>query len=112
MTNIRSNWCCVCYLGLFSYPFSSPGQVQVQQQLSPEEYAAMQDRENAIAQLEVSNEQQQEQLELQAMSPAERELREAENKELAQLETDINTMAEVFTEVSKLVHEQGEHVGK
>merc|ERR1712227_119318 len=33
-----------------TYPFS--GQVQVQQQLSQEEYAAMQERENAIAQLE------------------------------------------------------------
>ena len=41
---------------LFSYPFSG-GQVQVQQQLNPEEYAAMQERENAIAQLEVTETQ-------------------------------------------------------
>ena len=95
-------------LGLFSYPFSS-GQVQVQQQMSPQEYAAMQERENAIAQLEVSEQQD---LEMQQLSPADRELREAENRELAQLETDISTMAEVFTEVHKLVHEQGEQMGK
>merc|ERR1711990_464170 len=33
------------------------GQVQVQQQLSQEEYAAMQERENAIAQLEIPSKQ-------------------------------------------------------
>ena len=57
----------------FRYPFS--GQVQVQQQLSQEEYAAMQERENAIAQLEVSE--------------AQRELRAQEELEMRQLENDI-----------------------
>ena len=79
----------------FRYPFS--GQVQVQQQLSQEEYAAMQERENAIAQLEVSD--------------AERELRAQEDLEMRQLENDITTMAEVFSEVQKLVTDQGEVVG-
>ena len=74
----------------FRYPFS--GQVQVQQQLSQEEYAAMQERENAIAQLEVSE--------------AQRELRAQEDLEMRQLENDITTMAEVFTEVQKLVTDQ------
>ena len=78
----------------FRYPFS--GQVQVQQQLSQEEYAAMQERENAIAQLEVSE--------------AERELRAQEDLEMRQLENDITTMAEVFSEVQKLVRDQGEVV--
>jgi len=72
------------------------GQVQVQQQLSQEEYAAMQERENAIAQLEVSE--------------AERELRAQEDLEMRQLENDITTMAEVFSEVQKLVTDQGEVV--
>ena len=82
-----------------SYPFSA-GQVQVQQTMNQDEYQAMQERENAIAQLEVQETRLQ------------REMREEEDRELAKLENDITTMAEVFVETQKLVTEQGEVVGK
>ena len=39
-------------------------------------------------------------------------MREEEDRELAKLEQDITTMAEVFVETQRLVHEQGETVGK
>jgi len=68
--------------------------------MNQEEYQAMQERENAIAQLEVQETQLQ------------REMREEEDRELAKLENDITTMAEVFVETQRLVTEQGEVVGK
>ena len=68
--------------------------------MNPEEYAAMQERENAIAQLEVQE------------TALQREMREEEDRELAKLENDISTMAEVFVETQRLVNEQGEVVGK
>ena len=68
--------------------------------MNQEEYQAMQERENAIAQLEVQETQLQ------------REMREEEDRELAKLEKDITTMAEVFVETQRLVTEQGEVVGK
>merc|ERR1719210_2053484 len=77
---------------------NTAGQVQVQQQMNEEEYAAMQERENAIAQLEVQE------------TSLQREMREEEDRELAKLEQDITTMAEVFVETQRLVHEQGETV--
>ena len=88
-----------CNASPHSYPFSA-GQVQVQQQMNEEEYAAMQERENAIAQLEVQE------------TSLQREMREEEDRELAKLEQDITTMAEVFVETQRLVHGQGETVGK
>lgn len=68
--------------------------------MNEEEYAAMQERENAIAQLEVQE------------TSLQREMRDEEDRELAKLEQDITTMAEVFVETQRLVHEQGETVGK
>ena len=37
--------------------------------------------------------------------------REEENRELAQLEQDMTDLVDVFGEVNKLVHEQGEVIG-
>lgn len=79
-------------------------QAQLQQQLSPNEYAQMQERENAIVQLEVGQSQT-----VQAESDP---LQAQQTQELEQLERDIQDMAETFTEVHKLVHDQGEQIGK
>ena len=86
--------------------FSS--QAQLQQQLSPNEYAQMQERENAIVQLEVGSQKGQVQL---AQAPTD-PLQAQQTQELEQLERDIQDMAETFTEVHKLVHDQGEQIGK
>ena len=64
----------------------------------------MQERENAIVQLEVGQSQM-----VQAESDP---LQAQQTQELEQLERDIQDMAETFTEVHKLVHDQGEQIGK
>lgn len=66
----------------------------------------MQERENAIVQLEVSDPNHT-QLLVQA-DP----LRQQEDAELEQLEQDIVDMAETFTEIHKLVGDQGVKIGK
>jgi hypothetical protein len=71
--------------------------------MSPTEFAAMQERENAIVQLEVS-----EQTQLLAIDP----LQEEQDRELVHLETEITDMAEVFVEIHKIVNDQGEKIGK
>ena len=88
-----------CVTNPHSYPFSD-GQVQVQQQMNEEEYSAMQERENAIAQSEVQG------------TSLQREMREKEDRELAKLEQDITIMAEVLVETQRLVHAQGETIAK
>jgi len=65
----------------------------------------MQERENAIVQLEVRGDQTQQLVEA---DPLQRE----RDAELQNLEQDIADMAETFTEVHKLVHEQAEVIGK
>jgi hypothetical protein len=78
----------------------------LQQQLSPNEMAAMHERESAIIQLEVTSPQQSQML--VEKDPLQRQ----QDEELGRLEQEIEDMADVFTEVHKLVHDQGEVVGK
>jgi len=85
---------------------NASGQAQLQQQLSPNEMAAMHERESAIIQLEVTNAQQSQML--VEKDPLQRQ----QDEELGRLEQEIEDMADVFTEVHKLVHDQGEVVGK
>ena len=66
----------------------------------------MQERENAIVQLEVRD-----QVQVQLDQPAD-PLLEEQNAEMQQLERDITDMAECFTEIHKLVNDQGEKIGK
>ena len=91
---------------LFTRYFSASSQAQLQQQLSPNEMAAMHERESAIIQLEVTKPQQSQML--VEKDPLQRQ----QDEELGRLEQEIEDMAEVFTEVHKLVHDQGEVVGK
>ena len=48
---------------------------------------------------------------LQEEWSGQRSAREEENRELAQLEQDMTDLVDVFGEVNKLVHEQGEVIG-
>ena len=66
----------------------------------------MHERESAIIQLEVTSPQQSQML--VEKDPLQRQ----QDEELGRLEQEIEDMADVFTEVHKLVHDQGEVVGK
>ena len=70
--------------------------------------AAMHERESAIIQLEVTTGSPQQSQMLVEKDPLQRQ----QDEELGRLEQEIEDMADVFTEVHKLVHDQGEVVGK